>query len=122
MKFPRIYTDEHGETHIGSREMPQHEARVGPPPNPLGLMTEIVPVSGFFAFTAPAGTQVPPHPAPEPYVCIVLSGEGEVIASDGATLRLRAGELVFCDDVSGKGHTTRTLTDCCVAFISRPGA
>jgi len=29
VKFPRIYADERGETHIGVRDIPQHEARVG---------------------------------------------------------------------------------------------
>ena len=122
MKLPRIYSDEQGETHIGTREIPQHEARVGPPPNPLGQMTDIEAVSAFFMFSAPAGTEVPSHNAPQPYICIVLSGEGEVTTSDGATLRLRPGELIFCDDVSGKGHITRAITDCSLAFINRSGA
>jgi quercetin dioxygenase-like cupin family protein len=119
MKLPRIYTDEQGETHIGIRDIQQHEARVGPPPNPLGKMTDIEAVSSFFTFAAPAGTEVPSHNAPQPYICIVLSGEGEVTTSDGATLRLRSGDLIFCDDISGKGHMTRTLTDCIMAFINR---
>jgi hypothetical protein len=42
-----------------------------------------------------------------------------VTTSDGATLRLRSGDLIFCDDISGKGHMTRTLTDCIMAFINR---
>lgn len=36
MKFPRIYADKEGETHIGVRDVAQHEARVGPPPNRVG--------------------------------------------------------------------------------------
>jgi len=47
MKFPRIYADEQGETHIGVRDVPEHEARVGPPPNPVGQMTETEAVSTF---------------------------------------------------------------------------
>jgi quercetin dioxygenase-like cupin family protein len=76
----------------------------------------------MFVFSAPAGTEVPAHNAPQPYVCVVLSGEGEIATSDGATLHLRAGDLIFCDDTSGKGHTTRTLTDCSVAFVNRASA
>jgi hypothetical protein len=45
MKFPRIYADEQGETHIGVRDVPEHEAPVGPPPNPVGRMTETEAVS-----------------------------------------------------------------------------
>jgi quercetin dioxygenase-like cupin family protein len=122
MKLPRIYTDEKGETHIGTREIAQHEASVGPPPNPMGQMTDIEAVSAFFMFSAPAGIEVPSHNAPQPYICIVLSGEGEVMASDGSTLRLGPGDLIFCDDVSGKGHITRAFTDCSLAFINRASA
>jgi quercetin dioxygenase-like cupin family protein len=119
MKFPRIYADEQGETHIGQLAVPTREARVGPPPNPLGQMTEVQAVSTFAVFAAPAGTEVPSHSAPQPYIVIVLSGEGEVETSDGATLRLGAGEVLYCDDVSGKGHVTRSRSDLCLAFVNR---
>jgi quercetin dioxygenase-like cupin family protein len=119
MKFPRIHADEQGVTHIGVLDVPEHEARVGPPPNPVGQMTETEAVSTFVVFSAPAGTNVPPHNAPQPYICIVLAGEGEVVTSDGKTLRLRAGELIYCDDTSGQGHVTRVITDVRLAFINR---
>ena len=122
MKFPRIYADEQGETYIGVLDVPEHEARVGPPPNPVGQMTEVDAASTFVVFSAPAGTEVPSHNAPQPHICIVLSGEGEVAASDGTTLRLGPGELIYCDDVSGKGHVTRLITDVPLAFINRAQA
>jgi hypothetical protein len=59
---------------------------------------------------------------PAAYICIVLSGEGEVATSDGKTLRLRAGELIYCDDVSGTGHVTRSISDVRLAFINRAKA
>lgn len=122
MKFPRIYADDQGETHIGVCEVPEHEARVGPPPNPVGQMTETEAVSTLAIFSAPAGTEAPPHKAPQPYIVIVLAGEGEVETSDGTTLRLGPGELIYCDDTSGKGHVTRSITDVRLAFINRAGA
>lgn len=119
MKFPRIYADDKGVTHIGVFDIPEHEARVGPPPNPVGQMTETQAVSTFAIFSAPAGTEVPPHKAPQPYICIVLAGEGEVETSDGKALRLRAGELIYCDDITGEGHVTRSISDIRLAFINR---
>lgn len=119
MKFPRIHADEQGETHIGILDIPEHEARVGPPPNPVGQMTETEAVSNLAVFSAPAGTEVPPHNAPQPYIVIVLAGEGEVETSDGKTLRLGPGGVLFCDDITGKGHVTRSLTDIRLAFINR---
>jgi hypothetical protein len=119
MKFPRIYSDEQGETHIGVCDRPEHEAPFGPPPTPMGLMTDIEGVSSLVMFSVPGGTEVPAHNAPQPYICIVLSGEGEVTASDRSTLRLGPGGLLYCDDVSGKGHVTRSITDLSLAFINR---
>jgi len=119
MKFSRIYTDEQGETHISVRDLPEHEAPLGPPPNPMGRMTDREAVSSLVTFSVPAGTEVPSHNAPQPYICIVLSGGGEVTASDGSTVRLGPGGLIYCDDVSGKGHVTRSITDLSLAFINR---
>lgn len=119
MKFPRIHADAQGETHIGILDLPEHEAPFGPPPAPVGLMTDIQAVSSFIVFSAPAGIEVPAHNAPQPYICIVLSGEGEVIASDGSTVHLGPGGVIYCDDISGKGHVTRSLTPLSLAFVNR---
>jgi hypothetical protein len=121
MRFPRIYSDERGETHVGVRELAEHDAPLGPPPNPMGRMTAREAVSSFVTFSVPAGTEAPSHNAPQPYICIVLSGEGEVVASDGSTARLGPGGLIYCDDVSGKGHVTRSITALDLAFINRTG-
>jgi hypothetical protein len=85
-------------------------------------MTEIETVTSLVTFSVPAGTEVPAHNAPQPYICIVLSGEGEVVASDGSTERLGPGGVLYCDDVTGKGHVTRSITDLSLAFINRAGA
>jgi len=119
MKLPRIYADEQGETHIGVYDRPEHDAPFGPPPTPMGRMTDIEGVSSLVMFSVPGGTEVPAHNAPQPYICIVLSGEGEVTASDGSSVRLGPGGLLYCDDVSGKGHVTRSITDLSLAFINR---
>ena len=119
MQLPRIYSDEQGETHIGVVEIAEHAESMGPPPNPVDLLSDVQAVSSLLFFSAAAGIEVPQHNAPQPYICIILSGEGEVVTSDGASLRLRAGELVYCDDISGKGHITRSISDCRLAFINR---
>ena len=73
----------------------------------------------MFVFSVPAGTDVPAHNAPQPYVCIILSGQGEVVTSDGETRRFSPGEVLLCDDLTGKGHVTRAITDLVAAFVNR---
>jgi len=51
-----------------------------------------------------------------------LSGEAEVVASDGDTKRFHPGELLLCDDLTGKGHVTRAISEAVVAFINRAGS
>ena len=76
----------------------------------------------MFVFSVPAGTNVPAHNAPQPYICINLSGEGEIVTSDGETKRFRPGDVLFCDDLTGKGHVTRAITDVVAAFVNRTAA
>jgi hypothetical protein len=49
------------------------------------------------------------HNAPARQIVVVLSGELEVGTTDGQTHRWRAGEVFLASDVTGKGHTTRTV-------------
>ena len=119
MKFPMIYADEQGETHFGVQDLPDREVAMGPPPNPTGQMGDFGEVTTMCVFSVPAGTDAPAHNAPQPYVVIVLSGEGEVATSDGDARRFHPGEVLFCNDLTGKGHMTRAITDLALAFVNR---
>lgn len=119
MKFPMIHADEQGETHFGVQDVPEREVPFGPPPNPTGKMSDFGAVETMFVFSVPAGTDVPAHNAPQPYIAIIISGTGEVVTSDGEARRFHPGEVLFCNDLTGKGHVTRAITDLNVAFVNR---
>jgi quercetin dioxygenase-like cupin family protein len=119
MRFPMIQADERGETHFGVQDVPERELAVGPPPNPVGQMSDLGAVTTMSVIAFPAGIEAPAHNAPQPYVVIVLSGEGEVVTSDGEARRFRPGEVLFCNDLTGKGHVTRAVTDLALAFVNR---
>ena len=119
MKFPMIRADERGETHFDIKDIQDRELAVGPPPNPTGQMSDVGAVTTMCVISFPAGTEAPAHNAPQPYVVIVLSGEGEVVTSDGEARRFHPGEVLFCNDLTGKGHVTRAITDVKLAFVNR---
>jgi quercetin dioxygenase-like cupin family protein len=119
MKFTMIEADEQGETHFGIQEMPERELALGPPPNPTGQMSDLGAVTTMCVIEFCAGTEAPAHNAPQPYVCIILSGEGEVVTSDGEKRLFHPGDLLFCNDLTGKGHVTRALSDLVLAFVNR---
>jgi quercetin dioxygenase-like cupin family protein len=122
MRFAMIHADEQGETHLGALDVPDREVPFGPPPNPTGQMTDLGAVTTMFVYSVPAGTAVPAHNAPQPYVCIILSGEGELATSDGEARRFHPGDVIFCNDLTGKGHVTRAITDLVAAFVNRATA
>jgi quercetin dioxygenase-like cupin family protein len=119
LQFPTIYADEYGETHFGQTDLPERELAVGPPPNPVGRFSDIGAVTTMSCISFAAGTVAPAHQAPQPYVVVVLSGEGEVVTSDGESRRFHAGELLFCNDLTGQGHVTRAITNTTLAFVNR---
>ena len=119
MKFQTIRADEAGQSHFHTVEVPDQEVPFGPPPNPTGFRTELGPVESMFLFSVPAGTDVPAHNAPKPYICIILSGECAVIASNGDSRQFGPGDVLFCDDLTGKGHVTRARSDVVAAFVNR---
>lgn len=78
-----------------------------PPLKPMGQMSNGGAVIPRIVISSPAGTEAPAHSAPQPCIVIVLSGEGEGVASDGGARPFRHGEELFCNDLSGKGPVTR---------------
>jgi len=119
VKFPVIQADAEGETHFGLMDFQDRELAVGPPPNPTGQMSDFGAVTTMRVIAFRAGTEAPAHNAPQPYIVIVLSGDGEVATSDGNARRFHAGDVLFCDDLTGKGHVTRAITDMTLAFVNR---
>ncbi len=122
MLFVQIYADANGESHFRDIDMPDTERAFGPPPNPTGRMADFGATSTMFAFTLPAGVMVPAHTAPQPYISVILKGEIDVTASDGETRRFGPGGVLFCDDLTGKGHVTASVTEVTGAFINRQTA
>jgi hypothetical protein len=49
------------------------------------------------------------HPVAERRYLITLSGQGEVELPGGQKLRLEPGRILQAEDVTGKGHITRTI-------------
>ncbi|MEI9963838.1 MAG: hypothetical protein WDM92_03230 [Caulobacteraceae bacterium] len=56
-----------------------------------------------------APSKVDWHVAPARQFVLNLTGELEAEVSDGQRRRIGPGELVYLEDVAGKGHVTRLL-------------
>ena len=60
------------------------------------------------------------HRTPGRQFSISMSGEIEVEVSDGKKHAIHAGDIVFLEDLQGKGHITRILTPVTNIFIRVP--
>ena len=58
---------------------------------------------------APPGRVADWHTAPRRQYVITLSGHGEVEVAGGKKIQLGPGSIDFVEDVTGKGHITRTV-------------
>ena len=59
------------------------------------------------------------HPASHRQYLIVLSGRGEIEISNGQKIPLEPGRILLAEDVTGKGHITRTVgrEDCITLLV-----
>ncbi len=108
--YPRLYADDHGESHFADVEIDLAAAEYAPPAPPLDL-SSFTPATQFCFMRAPAGWSSDWHPSATRNIFFVLSGEWEVIASDGEARCFATGSVLLVEDTSGKGHASRVLGD-----------
>ena len=110
MKLTRLYATEDGESHFADAELefsPTEHVEAAPA---LGLSASLS-ASEFRFMNAHAGWASDWHPTSARNFFVVLSGEWEVTASDGETRQFSAGSLLLVEDTSGKGHTSRVVSE-----------
>jgi quercetin dioxygenase-like cupin family protein len=108
MKITRFHATEDGGSRFMDITIPIEHDRKDAEGNILKLSNGYVSPSVLFA-ELPDGMVQDWHNAPARQIVVVLSGELEVETTEGQTRRWRAGEVFLADDVTGKGHKTRTL-------------
>lgn len=114
--YTRLYADEAGESHFEDVEIDLTMAEYAPPAPPLEL-SAITPAEQFGFMRAPAGWSSDWHPSAARNIFFVLTGEWEVTASDGETRSFSAGSVLRVEDTTGKGHSSRVLSDSLAVMV-----
>jgi hypothetical protein len=110
MKYVRIYADQNGDSHFEDVEVAMALTNFAPPAPPVDVSPLMSSTNvGFLGFSA--GWYGPSHPAPRRQFLFLLTGEGEVAVSDGEVRHFAPGSVVLLEDTSGKGHTTRNMSN-----------
>jgi hypothetical protein len=108
-KIIRIYADADGNSHI--QELP-----IATKPGKT-RRTDTAPVTGLSYAEYTSSSVEDWHRAPGRQFSISMSGEIEVEVSNGIKHAIHAGDIVFLEDLQGKGHITRILTPVTNIFI-----
>ena len=110
MRYTRLFSDEQGESHFDEVEIEFASTDYVEGSAPLNLSGPRAAVDYCF-MQAPAGWASDWHPSSARNLFVVLSGEWEVTASDGETRRFKTGDVLLVEDVTGKGHASRVVSD-----------
>lgn len=108
MKYTRLYSDEHGESHFEDMEAQFQPVDFAPPAPPINVSV-FGPAEQCSFLRAKPGWQGDWHPAPFRQLHIYLSGEVEAEASDGEIRRIGPGSVTLVEDTWGKGHRSRVV-------------
>ena len=103
MRVVRIFTLDSGDSAIEIREVPMSRAD-----RPV---SEPFKCSSIFFRETPQGHVQALHNAPRRQLIFLTSGILELETSDGRRTLCRPGDLIFAEDMRGKGHITRSLRD-----------
>ncbi|HAL48270.1 MAG: hypothetical protein FI707_03940 [SAR202 cluster bacterium] len=111
MPFARLYAGDDGQSHIEHIELDDHPD-----------WTTIHDAKGVVFRVSQPGSFSDWHHAPQRQYVITLAGEGEIGLGDGTLFRFGPGQVTFCEDMTGQGHTTRVIGDVprVVAWVTVP--
>ena len=103
MRVFRIFTKDSGESAIEVRRVPMTGA--------ARPASESFKCNSIFFRETPEGDIQDFHTAPRRQLIFLTSGILELESSEGRRVVCRPGDLIFAEDMQGKGHITRSLRD-----------
>jgi quercetin dioxygenase-like cupin family protein len=95
----RIYTGHDGQTHFEDLPLPAEESH--------NVALQAGAKLSFRCF--PADYWSDWHTAPRRQYIFILAGQMEIGIGDGTMRRFGPGDVVLADDLTGQGHTTRSV-------------
>ena len=103
MRIHNLYCDASGELHWRDVEVEWVEER-----NSSKLSARL-PANGIIFRETSGDYDLSWHPAPRRQYIINLDGGVQITASDGQARTIGAGEVVLVEDITGKGHLSKSV-------------
>ena len=108
-KIWRVYSGPDGQSHLA--EVPLALKPFVDVEGAHGESTSMQSATGITFRVSPPGYVLDWHCAPRRQYSISLSGTAEIEVGDGTVARLRPGDVVLAEDLTGQGHVTRVVGD-----------
>jgi hypothetical protein len=103
MRIHHLYEDTEGISHFGDIEIEWVEERH------FSKLSKELPASGIIFRETSGDYDLDWHPAPRRQYIINLDAGVQITAGDGESRVIGAGEILFVEDVSGKGHLSKAV-------------
>ena len=103
MRVTRVYADAAGESHFDEIDIPLQDRGA------IGRLSEPYPANGVIFRENDADYDFDWHCAPQRQYIVLLDGAIELETSDGEKRRFGGGDILLVEDVTGRGHRTRTV-------------
>lgn len=110
VSYTRLAMTPDGQTYFVDEQTPYELKDFAPPAGPIGVA--MMQDAKSLVFTTLAGKWDGDwHPAPRNQYVIVLGGIVEIDVASGESRQFTAGDIILLEDISGRGHDTRVLSD-----------
>jgi quercetin dioxygenase-like cupin family protein len=120
MRYVKVTDDGSGGSRFEDAEVVQAETLYTQNTPPV-LVSSAIPATGLAFVTLPPDVRETGwHPPPRRQLVVILDGEFELETTDGDRRRFRPGEVLRVEDLQGRGHVTRALTDRPASFVAIP--
>lgn len=104
MRIHHLYADAAGETHFSDIEVEWAQE------SPGGKMSRRLPATGIIFRETAGDYDLDWHTAPRRQYIVNLDAGVEITASDGDKRVIGAGEVIFVEDTSGRGHLSKAVS------------
>jgi quercetin dioxygenase-like cupin family protein len=113
MKVVRLYTGSDQQSHFEEVELSFEPGE--------RLQTTVLQKASSVVFRrAPVGHVIDWHPAPRRQYVVTLSGQWEIVCSDGTKRLFKPGDVMLAEDLTGKGHVSRVVGNQPHIFMTVP--
>ncbi|TVQ66877.1 MAG: hypothetical protein EA360_03955 [Balneolaceae bacterium] len=102
-RITRLYADSLGESRFEDHIIEMRKQ------GEIGWLSEKIPSAEMVIRTVEPGYDFDFHNAPQRQFIILIDGEIEIETSGGEVRRFNGGDILFVEDITGKGHKTKNI-------------